>query len=368
MVSHELRTPLTAVIGYTDLLLRQVHGSLTERQEQHQRAVSKAAHRLLELINDLLDVTRLESGQVELNLDDVPLGDAFDRALARLQGSAEARGIELRLDVPTNLPSVRADPDRLQQILVNLLDNAIKFTPRGGTVTLRADRRDGAAHVSVSDTGVGVPPEHLERIWDRFHQADSSARRRFGGTGLGLAIVRNLVELHRGRVRAHSRGPGNGSTFCFALPLGEADAPTGERGPSRPEPAASPTAGRRHVLIVDDDVDNRGVIASIVGDLLGHQPVLAEDGQQALALADDRPDLILLDLRLPGLDGFEVARRLKAAERTADIPIVAISALADRDDREAAYAAGCVGWVTKPFTPTGLGDAIDRALAAAERG
>ena len=365
MVSHELRTPLTAIIGYTDLLLRGVHGSLNGRQEQHQQAVKKAANRLLTLINDVLDVTRLESGHVELTIRPLALGEAFERALDDVQLLAAERQVELRLDVPTRLPVLQADPERMNQVLVNLMDNAIKFTSPGGRVSLRAEWTRESVHVCVVDTGAGIPAEQIDRIWDRFHQVDSSTRRRFGGTGLGLAIVRNLVQLHGGSVSAQSEGPGQGSTFCVTLPADQADV---QQVPALPAalPAVGVVAHRRRVLIVDDEPDNREIIASVVGDLLGHQPILAENGEQALELARQAPDLILLDLRLPGLSGFEIASALKADGRTAAIPIVAITALADRDDRDAALAAGCIGCVTKPFAPTVLSEAVVRALEGAE--
>lgn len=224
MISHELRTPLTAIIGYNDLLLRQVHGSLNERQQLYGAAVKKAAYRLLALINDLLDVTRLECGQIELKTAPVRLEEVFARATDEVQPAAEQAALELRLDIPLVLPPVMADLERLHQVLINLLDNAIKFTRPGGTITVRAERTDDAVRICAIDTGVGVPKEQLERIWDRFHQADSSAGRHFGGTGLGLAIVRQLVEMQGGTVEARSAGPGTGSSFGFTLPVATAEA------------------------------------------------------------------------------------------------------------------------------------------------
>jgi CheY-like chemotaxis protein len=261
--------------------------------------------------------------------------------------------------------SVTADPERLHQIVLNLLDNAIKFTPSGGTVTVRLDHDERSATISVIDTGIGVPPDQLKRIWDRFHQADSSSRRQFGGTGLGLAIVRHLVELHAGSVSVASDGPDRGSTFSVTLPTVVAD----ESRPTRPidaSPAAtSEGQGSRCVLIVDDEPDNRELISSVVRDVLGHSVRTAANGHEALAAAQDGPDLILLDLRMPGMSGFEVARTLKEHPGTAAIPIVAITALAADDDRRAALDAGCIGCVTKPFSEESLAAAVSDALVAA---
>jgi signal transduction histidine kinase/ActR/RegA family two-component response regulator len=371
MMSHELRTPLTAIIGYTDLLMRQIHGPLTERQTKHQQAVKKAANRLLGLINDLLDVNRMESGHVTLNVEAVVLNEAVHRAVEQVAPSAELRGVELRLDVPLAPVALFADAERLQQIIANLLDNAVKFTAAGGTVTVRINRQGDAVTVSVIDTGIGVPPEQLERIWDRFHQADSGSRRQFGGTGLGLAIVRHLVELHRGTVSVSSTGTGEGSTFRVTLPTGQAPAivePPSEPVQSPPPvDTVSDTTPPQHrtILIVDDQPDNREVIASIVQDVMGHVAMLAENGTEALAAAEQGPDLILLDLRMPGVSGFEVARILRAAPRTCHIPIIAITALNDEQDRHDAIEAGCSGCLTKPFSQEALVSAVAAALATA---
>jgi signal transduction histidine kinase/ActR/RegA family two-component response regulator len=367
MISHELRTPLTAIIGYTDLLLRQVHGPLNERQARHEQAVKKAAHRLLDLINDLLDLNRLEGGHVVLSVDDISLTDAISRAARQAALGADQREVEIRLDLPLTPVAVRADAERLHQVLINLLDNAVKFTPAGGAVTVRVDRGDGVEAVSVIDSGVGVPPDQLDRIWDRFHQADSSTRRHFGGTGLGLAIVRHLVELHGGTVSVSSPGENQGSAFGFTLV--SADAALQADVPS-PEPPAEAllSPGSRTVLIVDDEPDNREVITSIVQDVLGHTVLTAANGAEALERVQAGPDLVLLDLRMPGMSGFEVARAIKERSATAAIPIIAITALDDEDDRRAATDAGCIGCVTKPFSEASLASAVENCLRGAERG
>ncbi|MCC7369805.1 MAG: response regulator [Chloroflexi bacterium] len=372
MISHELRTPLTAIIGYTDLLLREIHGPLNERQALHQGAVKKAAHRLLALINDLLDVNRLESGQIVLHLEAISLHDAVRRATTDVTEAAERRGVGLRLNLPAGLVVVTADPERLHQILLNLLDNALKFTPKDGTVTVHVDRHGKTATVSVIDTGIGVQQEQLDRVWNRFHQADSSSRRHYGGTGLGLAIVRHLVERHGGCVAVSSPGSGQGSTFAFTLPV----APAAERPTPDADPASDGAgvaarhhdADRKTVLIVDDEPDNREVVRSIIEDVLGLATITADNGLAALDRAQDGPDLILLDLRMPGLSGFEVARRLKAAPATAAIPILAITALNEHNDLDAARAAGCLGCITKPFTNEALAQEISNALATVGAG
>jgi CheY-like chemotaxis protein len=233
-------------------------------------------------------------------------------------------------------------------------------------VAVRVDHDEAQATVSVIDTGVGVPPDQLDRIWDRFHQADSSTRRQFGGTGLGLAIVRHLVELHGGKVAVTSDGPGQGSTFTFSLPLATAVVRPTEASPVAGQSAAG-SQDVKTVLIVDDEPDNREVIMAIVHDVMGHEAVTAVNGAEALARARSQPDLVLLDLRMPGLSGFDVARALKRDPLTLGIPIIAITALDAEDDRREAMDAGCLGCVTKPFSEEALTTAVSKVLATAGR-
>ena len=244
IVSHELRTPLTAIMGYSDLMLRGVHGTLSDRQAKALNAVRANANRLLHLINDLLDVSKLESGKVQLNPEPVDLASMVSRTLAQTRVLAAEAGINLHNYIPQrSLPPVMAEETKVQQIVENLLTNAIKFTPAGGTITFEANLSSLEAAdpalaqveyghaveetlparsvvVSVTDTGSGLAPDQLNRIWNRFYQVDATSRRRSGGAGLGLAIVRSLAELHGGLVWAESRGTGNGSTFRFSLPVG----------------------------------------------------------------------------------------------------------------------------------------------------
>ncbi|HEX2517472.1 MAG TPA: ATP-binding protein, partial [Chloroflexota bacterium] len=246
MVSHELRTPLTAVLGYADILLRQRHGTLTERQQRHASGIRDAAHRQLALVNDLLDVSKLEAGKVEVGLAPVDPQIVIARAVGAMKVIATQKGVRLPSDPAPQeppLPRVLADEDRLHQILVNLLSNAIKFTPREGSVvlgaTLSLDTSRPTVAFRVTDSGVGIASEHLSHIWDRFYQADSSSTRRFGGTGLGLTIVKRLTELHGGHVQADSAGAGQGATFTVWIPVAPAPAPAaplvnGTAPPARP--------------------------------------------------------------------------------------------------------------------------------------
>ncbi len=353
MVSHELRTPLTAIVGYSRLLLRQAHGTLTPKQLEHQEAIFRGAQRLNDLINDLLDVSRLEAGRIELAPRSLDLRHIVEQVGTVVTPAAHARHIQVRTLLPPDVPSVQADPTRLQQILVNLVGNAVKFSKPGGEVRLLAGRYRDQVWVAVEDDGVGIAKEELPRIWDPFYQVEAPMRRRHGGSGLGLAIVRRLVELHGGVVRAESEGEGHGSRFTFTLPVATLPADT-LRAPEAAAPIDAVLAGRE-VLIVEDERATQELMRAVVEDLLGGRARICESGEHCLKLSRERtPALVLLDLMLPGLSGWEVARRLRQDPRTSAVPIIAVSALSRAQERESALHAGCDAYVAKPFTPDEL--------------
>jgi signal transduction histidine kinase/ActR/RegA family two-component response regulator len=362
MVSHELRTPLTAIVGYSRLLLRQVHGPLTPKQIEQQEAIFRSAQRLTDLINELLDVSRLESGRVELSPQPTDARLVADQGIAVVAVAAQAKRIQVVNEIEPGTPAVQADPERMQQILVNLLSNAVKFTPEGGRVSVSAGRHKDQVWIAVLDTGVGIPREELARIWDPFYQVESTLRRRHGGSGLGLTIVRRLVELHGGLVRAESEGENRGSRFTFTLPVATAPVaqptvPTSEVGIERI------LAGRR-VLIVEDEPDNQELMRTVIVDLLGGEAIVCGDGERAVFEAvENPPSLILLDLMLPSLSGWEVARRLRQNQRTKTVPIIAVTALARPQERESALHAGCDGYLSKPFAPDEMARTIAVTLA-----
>jgi signal transduction histidine kinase/CheY-like chemotaxis protein len=363
MVSHELRTPLTAIIGYSRLLLRQVHGPLNPRQHEHQEAIFRSAQRLTDLINDLLDVSRLEAARIELQPRPTDAHQVVDHGLGVVRVAAQAKQIRLLNELDRSLPSVQADPTRLHQILVNLLGNAVKFTPAGGTVRVRGGRQNGQLWIAVEDTGVGIAADELSRIWEPFYQVESPMRRRHGGSGLGLAIVRRLVELHGGMVRAESEGENRGSRFSFTLPL--ATEPALPESPPEREMPIEPVLAGRDVLIVEDDDASQALMRVVVEGTLGGRVRVSADGEQALAEAtSEPPSLILLDLMLPRLSGWEVARRLRQHPATRGVPIIAVSALARPQEREAALHAGCDAYLSKPFLPEELARVVTTTLLA----
>jgi signal transduction histidine kinase/CheY-like chemotaxis protein len=362
MVSHELRTPLTAIIGYSRLLTRQVHGSLTTKQLEHQEAIFRGAQRLSDLINDLLDVSRLEAGRVELNPRPTHVRHIVDQVITVVTVAAQAKQIRIENAVPPDLPLVQADPSRLQQVLVNLVGNGVKFSSSAGLVRVTAGRHRDQVWVAVEDRGVGIAKDELARIWDPFYQVEAPMQRRHGGSGLGLAIVRRLVELHGGVVRAESDGENRGSRFTFTMPVAPLS-PAAEV--VRPLEAApiEPFLDGREVLIVEDEAQTRDLMRVVIEDLLGGVARVCDDGEQAVREASERrPALILLDLMLPRVSGWEVARRLRQIPHTATVPIIAVSALSRTQEREAALHAGCDAYLTKPFTPDELARQVATTL------
>ena len=368
IVSHELRTPLAAILGYSDLMLRGANGPLAPKQTRTQESIKRNAQRLLTLINDLLDVSKLEAHSVQLNPTALDLEAAVPKAVAWVQVLAAERGVSLSHEVANGVPAVWADEDRLQQVLTNLLSNAIKFTPAGGTVLVRVrpsalpaaappDQSESALHpsepasvlITVQDTGIGLDSASLPHIWDRFYQADSTNSRRFGGTGLGLSIVKNLIELHSGQIWVSSAGLNKGSTFSFRLPPVPA-----AHAPSSAVVAAdefAETAGEAGedaplVLVVEDNPD----LATIVRGMLeaeGYRVMVAPDGAAGLVAASRvRPMTILLDLLLPQATGWEVLQRLKADPLTADIPIIVVSIL---EQQRLGLLMGATGYLVKPL-------------------
>jgi signal transduction histidine kinase/CheY-like chemotaxis protein/GAF domain-containing protein len=389
VVSHELRTPLSAIMGYSDLMLRGLHGPLTERQTRALNAVRANADRLLHLINDLLDVSKLESGTIIIEQEPVNLADIAARTIAHTRVLAVNAGVSISNDISTSsLPDVLSEETKLQQVLENLLSNALKFTPEGGSITFSATLSEHppddpalasfdplppldpgsqpqSVVVSVTDTGAGIDEEQLARIWDRFYQVDSSVKRRSGGTGLGLAIVRSLVELNGGQAWVTSKGANLGSSFSFSLPV----APDG-KAPVEAQPRAVYTRGDGKqgiptVLIVEDDADQREIICDML-EMEGYKVVVASDGDEALQLAHDvKPSAIALDVVLPRRDGWEVLNRLKREPATRDIPVLIISVV---DQQEFGKSLGADEYMVKPLEAAALRTVVRRLLGQGSNG
>jgi len=313
----------------------------------------------------VLEASRAAHGHEVLEVGNGPLPPVIEAVAAMFLLPLTQRGLRLSLSLDPEADMARFDPLRLEQVLTNLVGNAVKFTPAGGAVTVRAARQGDQVWIAVEDSGVGIAKDELARIWDPFYQVESPMRRRHGGSGLGLAIVRRLVELHGGVVRAESDGENRGSRFSFSLPVSTV-APRSAVAVEETESRVEPVLAGREVLIVDDDLPNQDLMRTVVEDLLGGHATISADGEAAVQLALEHPPaVILLDLMLPGLSGWEVARRLRQHPDTRNIPIIAVSALARPQERESAFHAGCEAYVAKPYTPDDLARVVAATMAGA---
>jgi CheY-like chemotaxis protein/two-component sensor histidine kinase len=309
--------------------------------------IDRQVRHLARLVDDLLDIARVTRGKIQIDKQRIHLASVIERAVEVASPLLEHRAHNLRLVVPRSGLVVDADPERLAQVIANLLTNAAKYTDPGGSIVLSAEARDDRVIVSVKDNGQGISAELLPRIFDLFVQGQRTAERAQGGLGIGLALVRNLVELHGGRVAASSAGPGQGSEFVIELPAAQ-DALLASPAPGAVLAAHRPRLESR-ILLVDDNVDAASSLAKALN-ILGHQVLVAHDGPQALAAAESfRATTALLDIGLPVMDGYELARLLR--ERWADRPVrfVAITGYGQESDKEAARAAGFDAHLVKPI-------------------
>jgi PAS domain S-box-containing protein len=362
-VSHELRTPLNAILGWSELLNRSHDGVQASSDDLADglAAIHRNARVQVQLIEDLLDMGRIVSGKLRLELQPVDLGDVIAAAMASVTLQAEAKGVRLQRGAHGDYGLVRGDRDRLQQVLWNLLTNAIKFTRAGGQVEVAVGAAGAMVEVAVTDTGEGIQPDFLPFVFDRFRQADGSTARRHGGLGLGLAIVKNLVELHGGTVTVTSAGEGRGSTFTLALPAIEN---TGSRSGLLLENGAGPDRELRAgvdlrgitVLFVDDEADTREVVERILR-AAGAGVRTAAGAEEALRLlVEERPDVLVSDIGMPGTDGYELIRQVRALPATegARVPAVALTAYARAEDREKVLNADFQAHLAKPVPPAEL--------------
>lgn len=360
-MSHELRTPLNSIIGFSEMLDDQTFGPLNEKQVRYVGNVLSSGRQLLNLINDILDLSKVEAGRMELSPTPFAVAGMLDDARGRMESLAHQKRHTIEVQVEPDLPTLTADPGRFRQIMDNLLSNAIKFTPDGGQIRVvarRAPAGDGV-EIAVSDTGIGIKPEDQGRIFLEFEQLDNAYVREQQGTGLGLALTRKLVELHGGRIGVESQ-PGRGSTFRFVLPYQARQSAGMGGGDGRSIAAAEPL-----VLVVEDDLH--------AGDLLGHflkeggyRVAHAATGAQAIALARSlKPDVITLDILLPGEDGLAILGQLKGTPATKDIPVVVVSIT---DHRELGFSLGAIEWLVKPVQRTAFVEAVRQAIGPQSAG
>jgi signal transduction histidine kinase/ActR/RegA family two-component response regulator len=355
-LSHELRTPLNAILGWAGMLQRGVRDEATLRRGLD--TIERNARAQGQLIDDLLDMSRIVAGTLRLDVQRIDLARVIEAALGTVQPAVSAKHIVLRTEFAAGIGDVLGDPGRLQQVLWNLLSNAVKFTPGGGTVQVVLARDGGDALVRVSDSGIGIAPDFLPHVFDRFRQQDASITRRHGGLGLGLAIVRQLVELHGGTIEADSAGENAGTTFTLRLPLAAPASgahPHGGAGDAAgSEVAALADLSGLSVLLVDDAPDTLDVIEQILQQC-GAVTLAASNAGMALALLDRQggqtyPDVIVSDIGMPDIDGFELMRRIRRRPHDAggEIPAIALTALTRQDDYDKALQAGFDDYLAKP--------------------
>ncbi|HYR41668.1 MAG TPA: ATP-binding protein, partial [Terriglobia bacterium] len=362
-ISHELRTPLTAIVGWANML---THGSLTEAQTRHAfQVIEQSARSQTRLVNDILDTSRIVTGRLNLDAHPFEITWVFQAAIDVIRPSAEAKRIALDVVIDERGGIVFGDANRLQQVIWNLLWNAIKFTNEGGRVEARLSRTDGQIEISDTDTGMGIDPQFLPYVFDRFRQADSTSTRKYGGLGLGLAIVRYVVEMHGGTVEASSPGKGQGATFKVRFPVASpevllqaAKRPGAElKQPTGPSHVAeNQNLGGVRVLVVEDDPYTLEMLKVILQNR-GAEVITALSAADAFkALERSRPDALISDIAMPEQDGYELIEKIRqrGPERGGDIPAAALTAYARVEDRIHALTAGFHMYVQKPVDPDEL--------------
>lgn len=356
VLSHELRTPLSAIMGWTQILLRDDSG-LSERHKKGIQVIDRNARAQVRLINDLLDLSRIMSGKLRLDIRQISLSDIVQAAIDTARPSAEAKDIRMKVMLDPVQTVVSGDSDRLQQVVWNLLANAVKFTPKGGQIHVVLQRVNSHLELSVSDTGAGIPANFLPHVFDRFSQKDSSTTRAQGGLGLGLSISKQLIELHGGSIRASSLGEGKGATFFVNLPVSIVQLederelrvhPTSEEPPS--DNVGLPNLSGVHIFVIDDEADARDLLQRVL-EGAGAEVTCLESAQDALtALQERRPRAIVSDIGMPGMDGYQFMRLLRANEAKKEkIPALALTAFARAEDRKRALLAGYQAHLAKPF-------------------
>jgi signal transduction histidine kinase/ActR/RegA family two-component response regulator len=360
-VSHELRTPLNAILGWAHLLRT---GSMTEAQvHQGIEVIERNARAQTQLIEDLLDMSRIISGKMRLDIQTVDPVAFVEAAIQTVRPAAEAKGIRLSTLLDPGAGPINGDPNRLQQVVWNLLSNAIKFTAREGRVQVVLERVNSHIEIAVADTGVGIKPEFLPHVFDRFRQEKASRTRSATGLGLGLSIVKHLVELHGGSVHAISAGEGQGATFTVCLPLtvvqreGDPGRRLHPRGLSRTSPLfRPPDLSGIKVLVVDDQPDARDMIKRVLEDCDADVVTAGSAAEALRAVEEGRPDVLVSDIGMPDVDGYELLRRIRALGPPpgGHLPAIALTAFARSEDRTRALRAGFLAHVAKPVEPSEL--------------
>ena len=408
-MSHELRTPLNAILGMTEGLQDGVFGIVNDPQIKALQTIERSGSHLLELINDILDVAKIESGQMELEYTSVSINRLCQSSLAFIKQQALKKRLQLEIKLPPNVPELVIDERRIRQVLINLLNNAVKFTPEGGRITLEVSHQRRATvlpalplkgitkvrvyqtpfehelalkpeeqglelrdylRIAIIDTGIGIAPENINKLFQPFIQIDSALNRQYQGTGLGLALVKRIVELHGGQVGLTSK-VGFGSCFTIDLPstagaLSSESLSSVEEEPQKPstiEPSESEQQTLPLILLAEDNEANISTVSSYLK-AKGYRILLAKNGEEAIALAkSENPNLILMDIQMPGMDGLEAMQQIRHDPNLVNVPIIALTALAMSSDRDRCLAAGANDYITKPVKLKQLATTIQQLLA-----
>ncbi|MBE9228667.1 GAF domain-containing protein [Phormidium sp. LEGE 05292] len=400
-MSHELRTPLNAILGMTEGLQDKIFGSVNAQQIKALEIIKSSGSHLLELINDILDVAKIESGQLELDCIPTAVTSLCQSSLTFIKQLALKKHIHVEMKLPLNLPDLLVDERRIRQVLINLLNNAVKFTPEGGHITLEVSchtqKEDGEMgkpemggntlptslpphlptsslsqsylRITIADTGIGIAKENIHKLFQPFVQIDSALNRQYTGTGLGLTLVKRLVELHGGQVSVTSE-PGVGSCFTIDLPYTTSHYPSAEPE-IPPEPSIEPKLlepeGSPLILLAEDNEANISTISSYLT-AIGYRVIVAKNGSEAIAFVQsENPDLILMDIQMPEMDGLEAIRQIRSNPNLVNVPIIALTALAMMGDRDRCLAAGANDYLTKPVQIKQLVMTIQQLLASRSR-
>jgi len=374
-MSHELRTPLNSVIALSGVLGQRLVGKIPAEEYGYLEIIERNGRNLLALINDILDLSRIEAGREELNLGSLSVRELAEEVVEMIEPLAREKGLDLVNRVANDLPHLHSDPGKVRQILQNLAGNAVKFT-QAGTVELSARQADGEMYIVVSDTGIGIPAEALPHIFEEFHQVDDSASRKYGGSGLGLTIASKYARLMGGEISVESK-PGQGSVFTLRLPLAfcqpehfkatndpvlkPLSSAVFEDSESMQKSSSIGMSGKPLVLVVEDNPDNLSTMRALLRNTC--TMIEAGDGKAGLEQARRRkPDLILMDLALPVMDGYAALAAIREDEALRDIPVVAVTARAMKGDRESILSRGFDGYVSKPIEAELLKKTIEEVL------